>query len=480
MRRQLLGMIFLLVPLGMLSAGTGARMLLVARDLDEHPLAGFRFAYAGVASQPTNSAGATELDLPPNHPPGQQIRIQLLAGSKQAEEWFLVAPQINIPSGSAPAEVVLMQRSGLAAARNIIKRNDEAKAVTQAEKNAIRDEVAKQVHLRGDELQVQMRSLAKLTTDPDTQAVVTRYNQDYPYDFAISQGLLDSIRTIRGLRLRLRGQIIGIGPVHQVANDCEMQIAGRLDDISPGNPAGFLIEPPNVCHFPPPGEGSPMRWRSLLTAATADKSCEIEGFPRIFLERYSPEYLTNPNHFFEIHPALALRCGTWEVTFDSFLTSVPGMRVMTSAMSAECFSHRALELRYNADQSQYEFRELGPHCGNFAVVRIERIRRSSAETLSGGHAVTATIATDETHSVELTLYTLTPSAIDAWIGGATGAPVNGAAGFAPRFVIGMLTYDFRTILRIAGQSRASGQWMQVPSPIALVLFGDADQETWSD
>jgi tetratricopeptide (TPR) repeat protein len=114
MRRLVLWVILgLLLSAGTPSAATGTRILLVARDLDGHLLSGFRFAYAGVASQPTSKAGATELDLPSDHQTGQQITIELLAGPNEAEEWFLVAPQLNIPSASAPAAVVLMRRSTL-------------------------------------------------------------------------------------------------------------------------------------------------------------------------------------------------------------------------------------------------------------------------------------------------------------------------------------------------------------------------------
>src|SRR6185436_3815637 len=112
MKRRLLGFLVLLliaVPLQATAAGT--RIMLVARDLEDQPLSGFRFSYQGIESLPTSSAGATELDLPPEHRPGQQIKIFLLVPkSKQAEEWFLVNPQVNIPSGTAPAEVVLMRR----------------------------------------------------------------------------------------------------------------------------------------------------------------------------------------------------------------------------------------------------------------------------------------------------------------------------------------------------------------------------------
>src|SRR5258706_6178473 len=111
MRRQNLFILGLLLTATTLAAAAGTRILLVARDLQEHPLSGFRFAFEGVASKVTARPGATELDLPPERQPGQSIKILLLPGPKQSEEWFLVNPQVNIPTGSSSAEVVLMRRS---------------------------------------------------------------------------------------------------------------------------------------------------------------------------------------------------------------------------------------------------------------------------------------------------------------------------------------------------------------------------------
>jgi tetratricopeptide (TPR) repeat protein len=166
MRRLVLLMILgLLLPAEALPAATRARILLVARDLDDHPLAGLRFAYAGVKSQPTNQAGATELDLPPKHPPGQQIKLQLLAGPKQADEWFLVAPQINIPITTVPAELVLMRRSVFrqiaAAARGELTAEDSQRALV---------ETAEQHGLTAAQLETAILSFAE-TQDPKDRGI---------------------------------------------------------------------------------------------------------------------------------------------------------------------------------------------------------------------------------------------------------------------------------------------------------------------
>src|SRR5436305_6013706 len=110
MRRPLLLILCLVLAAPSLAAAP-SKLLLVAHDLEDHPLSSFRFTYAGVESRPTNQAGATELDLPAGHETGRAIRILLLSGPKRAGDWFLVNPQVNIPSPGSSADAVLMRRS---------------------------------------------------------------------------------------------------------------------------------------------------------------------------------------------------------------------------------------------------------------------------------------------------------------------------------------------------------------------------------
>ncbi len=136
MRRQVLGGICLLLVTATLLAATGAHVLLEARDLKNQPLAGFRFSYEEVKSAPTNKKGATELDLPPKQQTGQKIKIQLVPGSKQADDWFLINPGVNIPNESMSAEVVLMRRSEF---RQIAAATRDARRVTSPKKLTAED-----------------------------------------------------------------------------------------------------------------------------------------------------------------------------------------------------------------------------------------------------------------------------------------------------------------------------------------------------
>jgi len=86
MKRQATVVLGFFLIASTLLAAAGTRMLLIVRDLDNHPLPGFHLSYGGVESQATNRTGATELDLPPERGPGQQIKIFLVHHSRKTED----------------------------------------------------------------------------------------------------------------------------------------------------------------------------------------------------------------------------------------------------------------------------------------------------------------------------------------------------------------------------------------------------------
>src|SRR5881394_605847 len=172
MRRRVFGMILLslLLTPPMPAASAATRILLVARDLEDKPLPGFRFAYGGVESPPTNKAGATQLELPPDHRPGQPIKILLVPASKQTEKWFLVNTQVNIPTGSSSAEMVLMLRSKFRKIASEVRdapssKVDRSGSPTAEDQHRALVAAAARHGLSADQLESAIRSFAE-TQDP--------------------------------------------------------------------------------------------------------------------------------------------------------------------------------------------------------------------------------------------------------------------------------------------------------------------------
>ena len=99
--------------------------------------------------------------------------------------------------------------------------------------------------------------------------------------------------------------IAGAGPIHGVADDCEIHVGARLKDESVSDFAGVVLEPPNVCKDRRRTQGA---WRSFYDG-TAGLKCQADGFIRAW-----PEHLTsgggasNPLHVMELHPLRALTC----------------------------------------------------------------------------------------------------------------------------------------------------------------------------
>lgn len=179
MRSKLFGLLaFLLTAMPLPTAAAGTRILLMARDLEERPLPKLRFAWRGKESLPTTRTGATELDLIAQLSPGQQIKISLVAGSTQSEGWFLINSQVNIPSGTDPAEVVLMLRSAFRLmAAEVLDASCTAELSVEERKKVL-VEAAARYGLTAEQLETALRSFAE-TQDLADQGVAAYLKGSY-------------------------------------------------------------------------------------------------------------------------------------------------------------------------------------------------------------------------------------------------------------------------------------------------------------
>jgi tetratricopeptide (TPR) repeat protein len=213
------------------------RFLLVARDLENHPLAGFTFAFGGFESKPThNKTGATELDLPSGLQPGQQIKILLAPSSKRSAEWFLVNSELNIPTRSDSAEVVLMRRSAFRQVASEVIDAPAAKALGSYESTGAdrkRDLVAAAARhgLTAEQLESAIRSFAD-TQDPKDRGIAAYLEGKFSQAEEILSGPTknkerDLVETLRYLGAAQYEQ----GKYREAADSFRKAVALRGEDV---------------------------------------------------------------------------------------------------------------------------------------------------------------------------------------------------------------------------------------------------------
>jgi hypothetical protein len=302
------------------------------------------------------------------------------------------------------------------------------------------------------------------------------------FDFAIARSFLENLENGKSIQSTFHLTLGQHSSIHALDSDCEMHVVGTSQSASLGWPGSIVVEPPNLCKFDPQGGegGDTSTWLSVFDDLSG-QNCDVTGFPRIFTEHASGSGgASNPNHVFEVHPALSVSCGAQKISFADFVTVFPGMRAISPSTTASCISDRKLEVRYDKESQQYEFRESGGRCGNFAIVEMRALSPQWIHSITGGHSAIARVSPDGQTTVTLKIYSLSPSAVDTWLGAAKGSPDNSAAG---KFLHGLFTYDYYAIEKVVHPRskpwQLMNEWVSVPFPLAFVVFGQTDTAPWS-
>jgi hypothetical protein len=304
-------------------------------------------------------------------------------------------------------------------------------------------------------------------------------------DFTMNESFLRRLIQEDAAQITLSVRMDDNGPLHQLGSDCEMHIAGRVQNASLGNPPSIVVEFPNWCKFSPDGQlGSSFNtlsslWRNLVDNRVVGKTCDVRGFLRIFTEHVSggggP---TNPDHAYEFHPALSMTCDGEAFNFDSMLSAFPGMRHIQPSTAADCINGRELYVRWK--NNRYEFRQGGGgSCGNFAIVEVRDIDLEWSFEMPGGHYTFATVTANGQTQSSIGVYTLTGSAADQWL---AGAIQQGGVGQTRKVLHGMFTYDFQSIIVTLTDEQGNllrpSLWKKVDFPLALVIFGETSEIPW--
>jgi len=298
------------------------------------------------------------------------------------------------------------------------------------------------------------------------------------YDFWMSDTFLKELAKQNSVNFKIAVRLEHrTAKVHTLAADCEIHIAvgalgGQLF------PEGVVVEPPNLCKERAPGmpqasetELREQLWPQWLDQRVMNKDCEVTGFPRLFTEHAAGGTgAANPDHFFEMHPALAIKpvSGGEEMNFRPFLKYYKGMRSIKAETAAKCMEGRKLSIR--TEKHKCFFKEEGGGCGNFMLVHAT-IPARWIRKINGGHSAIARVTPPEQATYSLKIYTLDQTSADGYLADLQTRNVDGHTYFH-----GLLSYDYFAIVRAAlgsdGALRKITQWKKIPFPLALLVFGE--------
>ena len=317
--------------------------------------------------------------------------------------------------------------------------------------------------------------------------------QGQDFDFAITPKFLERLQTGHTILPSFRVHVEARSDVKGVAQDCEVHLAGQLLNEEFGEPEAVISEPPNECRFLPGGtnpttKATAATWRSLLDKHVIGKDCDIVGFPRVFTEHADSGKAgtSNPNHVFELHPALRIACdGETPLEFFHALIAPKGLRHINATSAASCLADRKLSVRFK--DGQYEFVQSGGQgCGNFAIVEVGSLNPAWILATTGGHSAIARVSADGSTRDSLKLYSLSGTQGDAWLASLMPPPGTKAKILTNRVLLhGVFTYDYFAIIKElhdenANQWKQPSKWTEIPFPLAFIVYGQTETVPWTE
>ncbi len=185
MRRQVFRAIFLslLLTLPILAPAGAARILLVARDLDNHPLSGFRFTYGGVESQRPLRPAPLISTCRPTTSLASRSSFSCSPDLRRTRNGFSLILKSIFRRALCSAEVVLMRRSAF---RQIAAETRDAPRVNasrsseppEEERRRALVDAAKRHGLTAEQLESAIRSFAE-TQDPKDRGIAAFLEGQY-------------------------------------------------------------------------------------------------------------------------------------------------------------------------------------------------------------------------------------------------------------------------------------------------------------
>jgi hypothetical protein len=321
-------------------------------------------------------------------------------------------------------------------------------------------------------------------------AVPAAQDHSAAFDFALKRSFLQDLREAHTILPKYEMDVHARSRVKDVGQDCEAHLAASLTATGVVDPDAVVAEPPNLCAFAPDGTAAmtaatKTAWQDLLDAQVVGRHCTVTGFPRLFTEHATgTEAESNPNHVFEIHPALSIDCGTGApLQFTPFMSAPEGLRHIKATSAESCLATRTLAVRFK--DGAYQFQQHGGvGCGNFAILEINHVHPEWTRSTGGGHSGIARVTADGTARHTLKIYTLEGTAPDSWL---ATMQASGTADPQQRLMHGVFTFDYFAMIKAITTSDGSflptsqlKTWKDIPFPLAFIIYGETQTVPWEE
>lgn len=259
--------------------------------------------------------------------------------------------------------------------------------------------------------------------------------------------------------------ITGHSGVHPLKDDCEMHFGAQVAGYS-GDPAGWVLEPMNVCEKPFFGEPEQKNasW-TRFARGLVEKTVRAAGVPRIWPEHLDGEESdSNPNHAVELHPLTHLTGPGQDRDFSSFVFAPETYQGGVGCNTAEkILTKTKVGVTRKSDQVEIDF--AGGRIGNFTVVDV-RIGKENIRQVSGGHRASGEVVLESGETVPVSLVTAAGARIDARFERIR----NGARPTVRLEVLVLFSLDPEALLRAAAGSTRQ----DVAQPLQLIVYGTTD------
>jgi len=270
----------------------------------------------------------------------------------------------------------------------------------------------------------------------------------------------------------MTARITGHSRVHAERSDCEMHMGASVSAFS-GQPAGWVLEPMNLCLelMPQTGIRTKADWETLGDDLVG-KIIRVTGVPRVWPEhlKVNPKDAgSNPAHATELHPLMTLvRPDGDTLDFSSFVYAPSEFVGVKPKTAAGMLKETSVHVTKKNGMVEIDFESV-PFLGNFAQVELSVIRNSITE-VEGSHVMDGTAAVGSEQPVAVRLVTVAGSDIDDTI----AKIKKGKKKIVSFDALVLFSLNPAALFEAAQQSH--GNLVEVDTPIQLIVFGPVGGE----